>query len=61
VKNQFTAIVVPSEEGGYGAFCPEVPPANGQGETVEEAIADLASAIEFVLEGEAGVDLPGRG
>lgn len=50
MRNEFTAIIVPAEEGGYWAYCPEVPPANGQGETMEEAEADLASAITFVLE-----------
>ena len=50
MKHEFTAIVVPSEEGGFGAFCPEVPAANGQGETIEEAKADLALAIELVLD-----------
>lgn len=50
VKNEFTAIVEPAEEGGFWAFCPEVPGANGQGETVEETLEDLKAAIELALE-----------
>ena len=50
VSNEFTAIVEPAAEGGFWAYCPEVPAANGQGETVEETLEDLAAAIEFVLE-----------
>lgn len=54
MKNERTATVVPSEEGRlrrvHWAYCPEVPAANGQGETIEEAKADLAEAIGFVLE-----------
>jgi predicted RNase H-like HicB family nuclease len=50
MTNEFTAIVEPAEEGGSWAYCPEVPGANGQGETLEETLADLAAAIELMLE-----------
>lgn len=50
MKNEFTAIVEPAEEGGFWAYCLEVPGANGQGETVEETLDDLKSAIEDALE-----------
>lgn len=50
MKAEFTAIIEPAPEGGYWAICPEVPGANGQGETVEEAKNNLREAIEFVLE-----------
>jgi len=50
MANDFTAIVEPAPEGGFWAYCPEVAAANGQGETVEETLDDLAAAIEFVLE-----------
>ena len=50
MKNEFTAIVEPAEEGGFWAYCLEVPGANGQGETVDEVLEDLASAIELALE-----------
>ena len=48
MRNEFTAIVEPAEEGGFWAFCAEVPGANGQGETVEETLEK--AAIELALE-----------
>ncbi len=50
MKAEFTAIIEPAPEGGYWAICPEVPGANGQGETVEEAKESLREAIELILE-----------
>ena len=50
MKAEFTAVIEAAEEGGYWATCPEVPGANGQGETVEAAKADLAEAIRLILE-----------
>jgi predicted RNase H-like HicB family nuclease len=50
MKAEFTAIIEAAPEGGYWAICPEVPGANGQGETIEEAKKSLAEAIELILE-----------
>lgn len=50
MKGEFTAIIEKAPEGGYWAVCPEVSGANGQGETVEEAKADLREAIRLILE-----------
>jgi len=50
MKAEFTAIIEKAPEGGYWAICPEVPGANGQGETVEEAKNSLREAIELILE-----------
>lgn len=50
MKAEFTAIIEPAPGGGYWAICPEVPGANGQGETVEEAKNTLREAIELILE-----------
>jgi predicted RNase H-like HicB family nuclease len=49
VHNEFTAIV---ERDGpwYVAYCPEVPGANGQGESREESLASLRDAIALILE-----------
>ena len=46
--NTYTAIL---ERDGdwYVAYCPEVPGANGQGRTKEEARASLASAIDLIF------------
>lgn len=48
---QVTAILTPAEEGGYVAFNPETGTAS-QGETVEEALANLREAVELFLEDE---------
>jgi len=50
MKAEFTAIIEPAPEGGYWAICPEVPGANGQGETIEETKNSLRQAIELILE-----------
>jgi len=50
MKAQFTAIIEPAPEGGFWAICPEVPGANGQGETIEETKDNLRQAIELILE-----------
>jgi len=50
MKAEFTAIIEAAPEGGYWAVCPEVPGANGQGETVDEAKNNLKEAIELILE-----------
>jgi len=50
MKSEFTAIIETAPEGGYWAICPEVPGANGQGETINEAKNNLRQAIELILE-----------
>lgn len=50
VKAEFTAIIEAAPEGGYWAMCPEIPGANGQGETVEQAKESLKAAIQLILE-----------
>lgn len=50
MKFEFTAIIEPAPEGGFWAMCPEVPGANGQGETVEEARLSLRDGIRLVFE-----------
>ena len=50
MKAEFTAIIEPAPEGGYWAICPEVPGANGQGESIEEAKENLRQAIELILQ-----------
>ena len=49
MTNEFTAIVEPAAEGGFWAFCLEVPGANGQGDTIEETVENLREGIEFML------------
>jgi len=50
MKEEFTSIIEATPEGGFWAICPEVPGANGLGETIEETKTDLQKAIEFILE-----------
>jgi len=50
MKGELTAIIEKAPEGGYWAFCPEVPGANGQGETVEEAKLSLKEAVSLILD-----------
>jgi predicted RNase H-like HicB family nuclease len=50
MKAEFTAIIEAAPEGGFWAICPEVPGANGQGETIDEVKDSLRQAIELILE-----------
>ena len=49
MKHEFTAII---ERDGdwFIAYSPEIPGANGQGRSMEEARESLASAIALILE-----------
>lgn len=49
MKSEFTAILEKAPEGGDSPICPEVPSANGQGETVEKAKASSAEAIQLIF------------
>ncbi|MBF0241352.1 MAG: type II toxin-antitoxin system HicB family antitoxin [Desulfamplus sp.] len=50
MKGELTAIIEKAPEGGYWAICPEIPGANGQGETIEETKESLKEAIKLILE-----------
>jgi predicted RNase H-like HicB family nuclease len=47
---KFTAIYERAEEGGYIAYIAELPGANTQGETIEEARENLREAASLLLE-----------
>ncbi len=49
MKHEFTAVF---ERDGdwFIAYCPEIPGANGQGKTKEEARQSLVEAIALILE-----------
>jgi len=59
MRGEFTAVIEAAEEGGFWAICPEVPGANGQGETIEEVKANLADAIRLILDDRAADVLRG--
>ncbi|MBU2510486.1 type II toxin-antitoxin system HicB family antitoxin [bacterium] len=50
MQGELTAIIEKAPEGGYWAICPEVPGANGQGETVEDAKESLRNAVILILD-----------
>lgn len=45
---------------GYIAFVPELPGANAQGETLEEARENLREAVQLVLEANRDLGTPTR-
>jgi predicted RNase H-like HicB family nuclease len=49
MRNEFTAIFE-QDDNLFIAYCPEVPGANGQGATKDEARANLIEAIELMLQ-----------
>ena len=49
MANEFTAIIEQDGE-WFIAYSPEIPGANGQGKTKEEARESLAKAIKLILE-----------
>ena len=57
---KYKVIFEQAEEGGYVVTCPAVPGTVSQGDTYEEAIANIKEALELALEcyREDGVTLP---
>jgi predicted RNase H-like HicB family nuclease len=57
MHNEFTAVFERDGE-WYVAYSPEIPGANGQGRTKEEARQSLADAIALILESRSrkGID-----
>ena len=49
MHNEFTAVIEQDEQ-WYIAYCPEIPGANGQGTTKDQARESLAEAISLILE-----------
>lgn len=50
MTRRYTIILKHEGEGGYHAFCPALPGCHSQGETEDEAIANIAEAIDLYLE-----------
>lgn len=48
MRNEFTAVLEQDEE-WWIAYSPEIPGANGQGRTKEEALESLKDAISLIL------------
>ena len=47
---RFQVVLEPSDEGGYTVFVPSLPGCISEGETVEDALANIQEAIELYLE-----------
>jgi predicted RNase H-like HicB family nuclease len=47
---QYTVIVHNAEEGGYGVEVPLLPGCYGQGETIDEALSNVAKRLRFTFE-----------
>lgn len=43
-------VMIEADDGWFIAYCPEIPGANGQGRTPEEARNSLDGAIALILE-----------
>ena len=46
---KFKVVLEPEEDGGYCVHCPALKGCHSQGETVEEALANIKEAIEGYL------------
>ncbi len=57
---KYRAVLEPQEEGGYTIYVPSLPGCVSQGETTEEALANIREAIEVYLESlkARGISLP---
>lgn len=60
VKMKYKVILEPQEEGGYTVYVPSLPGCVSQGETSEEAMANIRETIGVYLESlkERGITLP---
>ncbi len=46
----FKIVIEEEREGGYSVFVPSLPGCASQGESIEEAVANIKEAIELYLE-----------
>lgn len=53
MRNEFTAVVE-QDQGWFITYSPEIPGANGQGRTKEEALDSLRDAIALILKERRG-------
>ncbi|MBI3359640.1 MAG: type II toxin-antitoxin system HicB family antitoxin [Chloroflexi bacterium] len=47
---RFKIVLEPSDEGGYTAYVPALPGCISEGESVDDALANIEEAIELYLE-----------
>lgn len=51
MSHRYKVILQPEPEGGYSVYVPALPGCASQGETPEEALANIREAIDLFLEG----------
>lgn len=51
--HELPAVLIPDEDGGFVVECPVIPGCISQGDTREEALANIRDAIELCLENQA--------
>jgi len=49
-KTPRQVIIEAEEVGGYHIYCPSLPGCHSQGETIDEALANIKEAIELYIE-----------
>lgn len=47
---KFTVVLVPETDGAYSVVCPSIPGCVSQGESIDEALANIRAAILACLE-----------
>lgn len=57
-RMKFVVTIEADEDGGYVVECPAIPGCVSQGETEEEALANIREAIQLCLEVRAEEGLP---
>lgn len=57
---KYVIIIEKAQDGGYGAYVPDLPGCIGMGRDYESALENTVEAIKFHLEGlkEEGLDIP---
>ena len=47
---KFTVVLEPEADGGYSVICPAIPGCASQGDSLEEALANIREAVVLCLE-----------
>ena len=57
---RYAVIIEKAQDGGFGAYVPDLPGCVGMGSTREETMENIAASIRFHLEGmkEEGLPIP---
>ena len=50
MRQRYSVVLIPAEEGGYTILVPALPGCNSEGDTFEEAVANARDAIGLYLQ-----------